>query len=85
MDADLCKKCHESCQTCSTFGDILCSDCISGYKKMPDNTCKSCPDKKYFIENEFCKKCDDTCLTCKAYGIDQCIECETGKSFNSVR
>ncbi|EAR89409.2 zinc finger lsd1 subclass family protein (macronuclear) [Tetrahymena thermophila SB210] len=78
-----CKKCHQTCKTCSGSSENDCLSCIGDNKFYQDKTtgqkkCISCQiDNKQYIKEDMCLDCDATCQTCSGGSETECIDCDS--------
>ncbi|KAL4461137.1 hypothetical protein ABPG73_001250 [Tetrahymena malaccensis] len=81
-----CRKCHESCKTCSASDEFSCTICDTDkfFQKTQDNKkqCVKCGEK-HFVDkaDNFCKICSKNCLNCVGENEDQCTQCDNNTYF----
>ncbi|KAL4494498.1 hypothetical protein ABPG72_019908, partial [Tetrahymena utriculariae] len=79
---NICKKCHESCKTCSGYSEYDCQSCIAKKnffldKNTSKKTCIQCQiENKQFIKEDMCLDCDATCKTCSGSSETECTDCD---------
>ncbi|KAL4470417.1 hypothetical protein ABPG74_012028 [Tetrahymena malaccensis] len=79
---NICKKCNQTCKTCSGSSEYDCLSCIDDKKFYQDKnsiqkTCIQCQvNNKQFIKDDMCLDCHDTCQTCSGTSETECITCD---------
>jgi len=75
----LCKTCHDSCNSCVGPNLNNCSNCSNStfYTLNPDGTCQiGCANSSYFRDetSATCHLCDSSCATCSINSTN-CLSC----------
>lgn len=80
-----CRRCHESCGTCSGPSHSQCLSCFnSGPPK--DGFCLPCPLGAYFNKlTKSCDLCHESCSSCSGPSPNECVECRFPLFLDSNR
>ncbi|KAL4500217.1 hypothetical protein ABPG73_011325 [Tetrahymena malaccensis] len=78
----ICKKCDETCQTCSGQSELNCQTCKGNRKFYQDKNstqkkCIQCQiENKRFIKEDNCLDCHAKCQTCSGASDIECLTCD---------
>lgn len=75
-----CKKCDQSCASCSDSGSNSCLSCKNNTYLQnltgPSQCLSNCPEHTYpDNKTNICQKCDTSCNECFDYNFDKCTKC----------
>uniref|UniRef100_A0A6I8SHP8 Proprotein convertase subtilisin/kexin type 5 n=1 Tax=Xenopus tropicalis TaxID=8364 RepID=A0A6I8SHP8_XENTR len=73
-----CERCHPTCKTCTSFGALACTSCVSSYQlfgHICNSECLAGEFKAKEDPDQSCEKCHESCIECKGPGPLNCTVC----------